>query len=94
MVWIHQHQCHGRILRHRVEQQFALYQMRALLAQRASELVVRLKQLPQHIVPIDHHRQTEIPVTIAGYRTVQRTHQPMQWPHCDMRCPRHRQCQH
>ncbi len=85
LLGIDQHQRHRRILHDRIEQQFALHQMRALLAQGSGQLVVRRHQLAELIVAVDDQGDAEIPFPVARHRTGQGAQQLLRsaaspWP--------------
>jgi len=73
---IGQHQRHRRVLHHRVQQQLALHQVLALLAQGVPQRVVHADQLAQLVAPVDRDREGEIAVAITGHRALQRAQQP------------------
>ena len=56
-----------RVLHHGVEQQLALDQVLALLAQRLAELVVRAHEIAELVVAAGRQRQAEVAVAIARH---------------------------
>jgi hypothetical protein len=91
-----QHQRGRRVLHHGVEQQLALEQVLALLAQHAAKLVVRGNQLAKLVAPARADREAEVAVAerdhAARQRANQRPDRPRQQPREHER--RDRQCQH
>ncbi len=64
-----------RVLHHGIEQQFALHQVQALIAQRIAEIVVRLDQFADFIIAFPAYRKTVVAVAIAADGAGQRAKQ-------------------
>ena len=72
---IGQQHCDRRVLHHRIEQQFALHQRHALLAQGIAQCVVRRDQIADFVVVRPRQSEIEIAVAIAGHGAAQRAEQ-------------------
>ncbi len=72
---IDQHHRHRRVLHHGVEQQFALHQGEALVAQGVAESTVAVDEFAQLALSIPRNAEAVIAVAIAGHAAGQRTKQ-------------------
>ncbi len=75
---IGQDQGDRRVLHDGIEQQFALRQMLALLAQGLAKRVVHAYQFTQFVATIGGDRETEVAIAITCDRTLQRTQEATQ----------------